>query len=201
MEPVFSAAPRWVVASHNTGKIKEIGDLLAPHDLAVIGAAEAGLEEPEETESSFAGNALLKARAAAAASGEVALADDSGLCVTALGGAPGVRSARWAGEPRDFARAMARVEDALAQSGDKDRSAQFICVLALAHPGGQSMVFEGKAEGQIVWPPRGSGGFGYDPIFVPRGHDQTFAEMDAAQKRALSHRADAFAKLMAAVFG
>ncbi|PWE18395.1 non-canonical purine NTP pyrophosphatase, RdgB/HAM1 family [Marinicauda salina] len=197
----FSTAPRWVIASHNEGKIKEIGDLIAPYGLAAEGAAAIGLEEPEETETSFTGNALLKARAAAKASGRPALADDSGLEVAALDGAPGVYSARWAGEPRDFRRAMERVEAELAASGSDDRSARFVCALALAAPDGEERVYEGTVEGELVWPPRGDRGFGYDPIFQPRGEAITFGEMEPAAKHAMSHRADAFRKLVKDVFG
>lgn len=198
---VFAEAPEWVIASHNAGKIREIADLIAPFGLRAIGAHEAGLDEPEETEDSFSGNALLKARAGAATSGRVSLADDSGLAVTALGGAPGVYSARWAGSPRDFNAAMARVHEDLDAKGARDRSARFVCVLALSHPDGATATFEGAVDGQIVWPPRGDQGFGYDPVFQPDGHDRTFAQMDAAEKHALSHRARAFAAMTDAVFG
>lgn len=201
MDTVFSSAPRWVIASHNAGKIKEIGELIAPHGLSVIGAGEAGLAEPEETENTFTGNARLKARAAANASGEVSLADDSGLSVTALDGQPGIYSARWAGPSGDFPAAMTRVEAELQARGARDRSARFVCVLALAHPDGRTRTFKGQVKGELIWPPRGEGGFGYDPIFSPEGRAQTFAEMDAQEKLAMSHRADAFAKLMKAVFG
>ncbi|TGY88875.1 RdgB/HAM1 family non-canonical purine NTP pyrophosphatase [Marinicauda algicola] len=200
MSNVFADADRWVIASHNAGKIREIAELVAPFAIRVTGAGEAGLPEPEETEDTFEGNALLKARAAAAASGAVALADDSGLAVEALGGAPGIHSARWAGEERDFARAMEKVENALRAEGNTNRRARFVCALALVHPDGKEAVFTGTVEGTLVWPPRGEQGFGYDPIFVPDGHTQTFAEMDPEKKRAISHRADAFARLVAAVF-
>lgn len=198
---VFREAPLWVLASHNAGKIKEIADLVGPFSIIVKGAGEMGLEEPEETEKTFQGNALLKARAAAKASGAVALADDSGLEVTALGGAPGVYSARWAGPEKDFGLAMETVETKLAASGSTDRSARFVCVLALVHPDGAELVFEGEVKGDLVWPPRGDQGFGYDPVFVARGETRTFAEMGAAEKKALSHRADAFRKLTDTVFG
>ena len=198
---VFREAPLWVLASHNAGKIKEIADLVGPFSIIVKGAGEMGLEEPEETEKTFQGNALLKARAAAKASGAVALADDSGLEVTALGGAPGVYSARWAGPEKDFGLAMETVETKLAASGSTDRSARFVCVLALVHPDGAELVFEGEVKGDLVWPPRGDQGFGYDPVFVARGETRTFAEMGAAEKKALSHRADAFRKLTDMVFG
>lgn len=197
----FREAPLWVLASHNAGKIKEIADLVGPFSIIVKGAGEMGLEEPEETEKTFQGNALLKARAAAKASGAVALADDSGLEVTALGGAPGVYSARWAGPEKDFGLAMETVETKLAASGNTDRSARFVCVLALVHPDGAELVFEGEVKGDLVWPPRGDQGFGYDPVFVARGETRTFAEMGTAQKKALSHRAAAFRKLTDTVFG
>lgn len=201
MTNVFSSARTWVIASHNAGKIKEIGELVAPFGLRATGAGEAGLAEPEETEDSFEGNALLKARAAASACGQVALADDSGLAVEALGGAPGIYSARWAGEARDFNRAMERVEHELTLAGAANRRAQFVCALALVHPEGKEAVFTGTVDGTLVWPPRGEQGFGYDPIFVPDGHTQTFAEMDPDRKQAISHRAEAFARLVRTVFG
>ena len=185
-----------LVASHNQGKVREIADLLSPFGVAVRGAAELGLAEPEETGRTFAENALLKARTAAAASGFVALADDSGLCVTALAGAPGIHSARWAGPGKDFASAMARVEREL---GTKDRSAKFVCALALAAPSGETEIFEGDVRGQVVFPPRGKNGFGYDPIFIADGMDRTFGEIDPAQKHAISHRARAFEKFARAV--
>lgn len=189
-----------VVASHNSGKLREINSLLEPYGVAARSAASLGLDEPEETETSFSGNALLKARAAASASGLVALADDSGLEVAALDGAPGVLSARWAGEPRDFSAAMARVEKALAESGAEDRSARFVCALALAWPDGHSEIFEGTVEGSLVFPPRGAQGFGYDPIFLPTGESETFGEMAPEKKHAMSHRAAAFARLVRACF-
>lgn len=190
------APGRLVVASHNTGKIKEIKELLAPYRVEAISAGAVGLAEPEETEKTFLGNALLKARAAAKASGSPALADDSGLEVSALGGAPGVYSARWAGGSRDFAVAMARVEKELKAAGAADYSARFVCVLALAWPDGHVETFEGEVRGALVFPPRGRGGFGYDPIFLPEGEDQTFGEMAGEKKHAMSHRADAFRKLI-----
>lgn len=191
----------WVLASHNAGKIKEIGELLAPQGIKLQSAADFSLPEPEETESTFSGNALLKARAACEATNRPALADDSGLCVTALGGQPGIHSARWAGEPRDFMRAMQRIEDELAVSGSDDRSAAFICVLALVFPDGGEHLYEGRVEGQLVWPPRGEGGFGYDPVFQPQGDERVFSEMTATEKAGYSHRAKALTKLMAAEFG
>jgi XTP/dITP diphosphohydrolase len=197
------AGGRLVIASHNPGKVREIADLLAPYAVTVESAGALGLDEPEETGDSFRANAELKARAAAEAAGLPALADDSGLAVDALGGEPGIHSARWAGPGRDFAAAMAKVNDALGdalKAGGADRSARFVCVLALAWPDGHCESFEGRVEGALVWPPRGDRGFGYDPIFVPDGHAVTFGEMDPAAKHAISHRADAFAKLIAACF-
>ncbi len=192
---------RVVLATHNPGKVREIGTLLRPFDMDVVAAGDLGLPEPVETEDSFAGNALLKARAACAGSGLVAIADDSGLCVDALGGAPGVYTADWAETPdgRDWTLAMRKVEELLqAQGPDVSRAAHFVCTLALAWPGGETALFEGRVAGSLVWPPRGPLGFGYDPVFVADGMDQTFAEIDPAVKHALSHRAQAFEKLVAA---
>jgi XTP/dITP diphosphohydrolase len=188
-----------VVASHNQGKVREINDLLAPFGIATRGAAELGLAEPEETETTFAGNAALKARAAADASGLPALADDSGLAVTALDGAPGIYSARWAGAAKDFGFAMQRVERELREKSARDLSAKFVCALALAEPGKEPEIFEGEVHGHLVFPPRGTKGFGYDPIFVADGMSETFGEMEPARKHAMSHRARAFAKLVAAL--
>jgi XTP/dITP diphosphohydrolase len=188
-----------VVASHNQGKVREINDLLAPFGIVTKGAAELGLPEPEETETTFAGNAALKARAAADAGGLPALADDSGLAVTALDGAPGIYSARWAGETKDFGFAMRRVERELTEKGTEDFSAKFVCALALAEPGKEPEIFEGEVHGHLVFPPRGTKGFGYDPIFVADGMSETFGEMEPARKHAMSHRARAFAKLAAAL--
>ncbi len=188
---------RLVVASHNAGKVREIAALLAPLGVEAISAATLGLAEPEETESTFAGNAILKARAAAQASGLPALADDSGLEVFGLGGAPGIYSARWAGPAKDFALAMARVWRELA--GKPERAARFVSVLALAEPGGEVRTFEGEARGEIVWPPRGDKGFGYDPIFLPVGSARTFGEMSQTEKLPLTHRARAFEQLLAAL--
>ena len=190
---------RLVVASHNSGKVREIAALLAPLGVEAVSAGALGLPEPEETETTFAGNAALKASAAASASGLPALADDSGLEVTALGGAPGVYSARWAGPDKDFSIAMRRVWDELQALEAADRSARFVCALALAAPGGGVEVFEGEARGRIVWPPRGDKGFGYDPIFEPQGHARTFGEMPHEEKLPLTHRARAFEKLLAAL--
>jgi XTP/dITP diphosphohydrolase len=198
MNPRRFGGGRLVIASHNQGKVREIGDLLAPFGAEVVSAATLGLPEPEETGSTFVANAELKARAAAIASGLPALADDSGLEVATLGGAPGIFSARWAGPDKDFAAAMARIQAELGDTGD--RSARFVCVLSLGWPDGRCDSFEGLVDGNIVWPPRGDKGFGYDPIFVPTGGTQTFAEIEPAAKHAISHRADAFRKLVAACF-
>jgi XTP/dITP diphosphohydrolase len=189
---------RLVVATHNPGKAKELAEILE-NRFALVTAGELGLAEPEETEGTFAGNALLKARAAAEASGLVALADDSGLSVAALDGQPGIYSARWAGPAKDFGLAMAKVEERLADSGSDDRAAWFTCALALVWPGGPAVVVEGRVDGDLTFPPRGTKGFGYDPIFLPEGHAQTFGELDPALKDAMSHRARAFAKLKAAL--
>jgi XTP/dITP diphosphohydrolase len=188
---------RLVIASHNPGKVEEIESLLAPYGVAVISAGALGLPEPEETGATFEENAALKARAATQASGLPALADDSGLVVPALGGAPGIYSARWAGPSKDFRVAMERVQRELA---DKDRRAQFVAVQALVWPDGETALFRGEVEGQLTWPPRGERGFGYDPIFVPDGHRMTFGEMEPAFKHQISHRARAFSKLVEACF-
>ena len=192
---------RLVVASHNPGKVREISELIAPWNLHAVSAGELNLPEPEETETTFVGNALLKARAAALGSGLPALADDSGLCVEALGGDPGVYSARWAGPDKDFARAMEEVHRRLQDSPGASTAAWFVCVLAVAWPDGEEIAFEGRVDGNIVWPARGNRGFGYDPIFVPAGHRLTFGEMDPAAKHAMSHRARAFAKFVEASLG
>lgn len=189
-----------VVASHNPGKVREIDDLLRPFAADIVSAAQLGLAEPEETGKTFAENACLKARAAASASGLPALADDSGLAVPALGGDPGIYSARWAGPAKDFALAMEKVEKAIQDSSSKDRAAYFVCVLALAWPDGHCEEFEGRVYGSAVWPPRGECGFGYDPVFQPDGYDITFGEMDPSDKHAMSHRAAAFARLTDACF-
>ncbi len=190
---------RLLAATHNAGKVTELKALFEPHGFDVVSAIDLGLDEPEETETTFAGNALLKARAAMQASGLPALSDDSGLAVTALGGEPGIYSARWAGEPRDFYRAMERVEKALQASGSADRSAKFVCALAVAWPDGSEAVFEGEVHGTLIWPPRGTRGFGYDPVFIANGETLTFGEMDPDRKHAMSHRADAVNKLRAAL--
>lgn len=189
---------RLVIATHNQGKLVEIGELLQLFGIAVSGAGTLGLPEPEETGSTFEANAALKALAAATASGLPALADDSGLVVPALGGAPGIYSARWAGPGRDFGRAMGRVEEQLKDKDD--RRAAFVAVLALAWPDRHVETFRGEVHGSLVWPPRGTRGFGYDPVFVPAGSRETFGEMEPAQKHAISHRADAFRKLVTACF-
>jgi XTP/dITP diphosphohydrolase len=197
------AGERLVVASHNPGKVREIAELLRPFAVEPISAAKLGLLEPEETATTFRANAELKARAAALAAKLPALADDSGLAVDALEGAPGIYSARWAGEARDFALAMKKVEQELAARGatrTEDRRARFICALSLCWPDGHCETFEGKVEGTLAFPPRGLHGFGYDPIFVADGRTITFGEMDPAEKHAISHRADAFRQLVAACF-
>jgi XTP/dITP diphosphohydrolase len=191
---------RLVIASHNQGKVREIEALMAPFGITVVSAGRLGLPEPEETGATFEENAALKARAAAEGSGLPALADDSGLVVAALGGDPGIYSARWAGPGKDFALAMRRVEDGLAgqgRVGQSDRRAHFIAVLALGWPDGHVEFFRGEAHGTLVWPPRGTRGFGYDPIFLPGGRDLTFGEMDQDEKHRISHRAEAFKKLVA----
>ena len=193
---------RLVAASHNAGKVAELRELLAPWRLRVESAAALGLPEPEETGASFTENAELKARAAAGAAGAPALADDSGLVVPALDGAPGIYSARWAGPERDFGAAMARVARELAAAGrPADAPARFVCALALAWPDGHCEIFEGTVSGRLAFPPRGDRGFGYDPVFVPDGRALTFGEMDPAEKDRISHRAAAFARLAGACLG
>ncbi len=198
-----------VIATHNAGKLAEMRDLLRPYGISTISARDLGLEEPEETGASFIENARIKAEAASRVSNLCALADDSGLCVDALGGAPGIHSARWAGQGRDFAAAMSKVETALRAAGEGPPfGAHFSCVLALAFPGRETLVFEGKVLGTLVFPPRGAQGFGYDPIFLPEGFGRTFGEMSAEEKHgipsdgsdALSHRARAFQALVRACF-
>ena len=210
-------AGKLVIASHNPGKVREIAALLGPYGIEPVSAAELDLPEPEETGTNFIDNADLKARAAADLSGMVALADDSGLCVEALGNRPGIYSARWAlaeearvpadddpghveGE-RDFMRAMSRVQTELEALGPEvNRNAHFVCALAVCWPDGHSEWFEGRVDGTLVWPPRGQRGFGYDPMFVPAGREQTFGEIDQDEKHRISHRADAFRKLVEALF-
>ncbi len=189
---------RLVVATHNPGKAREIHALLDGH-CVVVTAGELNLPEPAETETTFVGNAMLKARHAADASGEVCLADDSGLSVAALDGAPGIFSARWGGPDKDFALAMRKIEERLEDLGASDRSAFFTSALAVAWPDGPCVVVEGRVDGRLTFPPSGGRGFGYDPIFVPDGRDQTFGEMDPIEKDAMSHRAIAFRKLKAAL--
>ena len=190
---------RLVVATHNPGKVRELAEILE-NRFELVTAGELGLAEPDETETTFAGNALLKARAAAEASGLVALADDSGLSVAALEGQPGIYSARWAGPTKDFFIAMGKVEERLEASGSDDKAAWFTCALAVAWPDGPSVVVEGEVHGTLTFPMRGTRGFGYDPIFTPAGFSETFGEMDPSAKDAMSHRARAFAKLKAALF-
>jgi XTP/dITP diphosphohydrolase len=209
-------AGKLVIASHNQGKVREIRELLGPFGIEPVSAAELDLPEPDEIGTTFIDNADLKARQAADLSGLPALADDSGICVEALGNRPGIHSARWAiaenarvdpaaspGEiqgDRDFARAMQRVHDEVEALGpDASRNAHFVCALAVVWPDGRSEWFEGRVDGVLVWPPRGDNGFGYDAMFQPAGHDQTFGEMDPAAKHELSHRADAFRKLVDAL--
>jgi XTP/dITP diphosphohydrolase len=195
--------PKLVIATHNAGKLREIRGLLAPFGIECVGAAELDLPEPEETGVTFVDNAELKARAAADLTGLPALSDDSGLSVDALHGDPGIHSARWAedtGGQRDFGRAMERVHRAMLAAGpDAGRDAHFTCVLSLAWPDGTVESFEGKVHGTLVWPPRGQNGFGYDAMFVAIGGEQTFGEMEPAAKHAISHRAEAFRKLVAAL--
>ena len=185
-----------VVASHNEGKVREIKALLGPHGIVPVSAGSLGLPEPEETGLTFAANAELKARASAQGSGHAALADASGLCVEALGGDPGIYSARWAGETKDFRIAMTRIQDELRAKGLTTSAAKFVCALSLALPSGEIQTFEGEVHGTLTFPPRGDHGFGYDPIFIADGMDQTFGEIDPAQKHAMSHRARAFEKLL-----
>lgn len=195
----ISRGTRLVIASHNQGKVREFGDLLRPYGLDVVSAGELGLPEPEETETTFIGNARLKALAAAQAARLPALSDDSGLEVEALGGAPGIYSARWAGPSKDFAVAMRLVHDELvaksAWSTSPGPRANFTAALCLAFPDGESEAFEGKVFGTLVWPPRGTRGFGYDPMFLADGGTETFGEMEPDAKHAISHRARAFALL------
>ena len=206
--PKLKAGTKIVVASHNQGKVREIRDLLRPYGLETVSAAELNLPEPEETETTFSGNAKLKALAAAKAAGLPALSDDSGLAVDALGGDPGIYAARWAelprieketyGQRRDFDMAMWHVNDRLGETAN--RRARFICALCLAWPSGETTVYEGTVEGEMIWPPRGQKGFGYDPMFQQLGETKTFAEIDPAAKHAVSHRADAFTKFLADQF-
>ena len=189
---------RLIIASHNPGKVGEIAALLRPLGADIVSAGELGLPEPIEDGPSFTANAIIKARAAAGAAGQPALADDSGLAVAALEGQPGIHSARWAAAEKDFSAAMARIEAALGDT--PDRTARFVCALALAWPDGELAVFEGTVDGALAWPPRGTRGFGYDPMFRPDGEAETFGEMDPARKAAISHRAAAFTRLVAGCF-
>lgn len=198
MARTLDKGSRLVVASHNQGKVREIRHLLAPFSIDVVSAGDLDLPEPEETGVTFGENAAIKALASATAANLPALADDSGLAVEALNGAPGIYSARWAGPSKDFMVAMRKVEDELA--GTEDRRAHFVCALCLAWPDGHTETFEGRVDGTLVWPPRGDQGFGYDPVFQPEGHAITFGEMDPAAKHAMSHRARAFAQLVEACF-
>ncbi|WP_253718204.1 RdgB/HAM1 family non-canonical purine NTP pyrophosphatase [Sphingomonas sp. AP4-R1] len=199
------APGKLVIASHNEGKVREIRALLEPYGIEPVSAASLGIPEPEETGTTFFANAELKARYSADLSGMVALADDSGLCVDALGGDPGVYTANWAETEdgtRNWPMAMRKVEDALQAKGpEAGRDAHFVCVLSLCWPDGHVESFEGRAEGTLTWPPRGTVGFGYDPVFVPNGDTRTFAELAPEEKKAISHRADAFRKLVAACLG
>ena len=185
-----------VVASHNQGKVREIKALLGPHGIVAVSAGSLGLAEPDETGTTFAANAEIKAHASAKGSGHAALADDSGLCVEALDGAPGIYSARWAGATKDFRIAMTRIHDELRHKGLATSAAKFVCALCVALPSGEAQVFEGEVHGRLTFPPRGDHGFGYDPIFIADGMEQTFAEIDPAKKHAMSHRAKAFEKLL-----
>ncbi len=200
MKSVLRRGAKLVIASHNEGKVREMTELLDPYGIEAVSASALGLAEPEETGETFADNAKIKAIEAARASGLPALADDSGLEVAGLGGAPGIHSARWGGAEKDFGLAMARIKQELDTTGTTDDRANFTCALALGLPDGGAQVFEGRVFGTIVWPPRGTHGFGYDPIFVPHGFRETFGEMEPARKHAMSHRARAFDKLMRAVY-
>ena len=191
---------RIVIATRNAGKARELAELFAIVGVETVSAAELGIDEPEETGKSFAENATLKAEAAAKSSGLPAVADDSGLEVSALSGAPGIHSARWGGPHKDFALAMERVNRELKASGSNDRTAKFVCVLAYARPNAETIATRGAIVGTLTWPPRGTRGFGYDPIFVPQGYDQTFGEMEPSLKDSISHRARAFEKLMQAAY-
>ena len=200
----LTRSTKLVVATHNPGKVREINALIAPYGLQAVAAGDLGLPEPDETGTMFASNARIKARAAADASGLPALADDSGLCVDALDGAPGIFSARWGGTAKDFDAAMARVNRELELRGARlpsDRAAHFVSVLCLSWPDGDDQIFEGRAFGEVVWPPRGTLGFGYDPMFLPDGYEQTFGELDPIEKDKISHRARAFEKFVRGCLG
>lgn len=198
------AEDRLLVASHNSGKVREIADLLAPFGVETTSAGALGLPEPEETGKTFIANAVIKAQAAALGSGMTAVGDDSGLVVPSLDGQPGLYSARWAGPDRDFSVAMEKIETLLREqgaTGPEDRRAHFVCALSLAWPDGHTETFEGRVDGHLIWPPRGDLGFGYDPMFVPEGHAMTFGEMEPPAKHAMSHRANAFRKMIEGCFG
>lgn len=198
MEETKKQINELVIATHNQGKVKEISNLLSPYISSFVASGDLGLSEPVEDGKTFEENAIIKAKSAALESGKVALADDSGLSVTALNGAPGIYSARWAGEEKDFVKAMQRVESELGNAAD--RSAAFHCVLALAFPDGDIKTFEGKVAGEIIYPARGEKGFGFDPVFQPNGYDLTFAEMPLVEKQKISHRARAFQKMIKELF-
>lgn len=188
-----------IAATHNKGKLREFRDLFEPEGMIIHSAKELGLNEPVEDGNSFRDNALIKAISACKATRVRVLADDSGMEAEALGGMPGIYTADWAGEPRDFYMAMEKVEELLQNSDNKDRTARFVSTLAIVWPDGEQAIFEGSVSGSLVWPPRGDKGFGFDPVFVPNGHELTFGEMEPAQKHAIDHRADAFAKLKTAL--
>lgn len=200
MAPKLKRGDRLVIASHNEGKVRELAELFAPFGVGCISAESLNIPEPEEHGATFSDNAKLKAGAAAKASGMRAIADDSGLEIAALDGAPGIHSARWGGPDRDFGLAMQQVHRELEAKGVTEPRAKFICALALAAPDGSAEVFEGKVFGTLTWPPRGARGFGYDPIFVPDGYNETFGEMERELKNRLSHRMRAFEQLMDALY-
>jgi XTP/dITP diphosphohydrolase len=199
MGRALTPGSRLVLASHNQGKLAELADLLGPYHIEIVSAGDLGLPEPEETAPDFAGNARIKALAAAIATGLPAFSDDSGFCVAALGGEPGVLSARWSGPEKDFGKAMALVHERMGDTAD--RRAWFVAALCLAWPDGHTETFVGRVDGSVVWPPRGDKGFGYDPMFVPEGAARTFGELEPEAKHAVSHRARAFAQVMASCFG
>ena len=197
------AGQKIVIATHNKGKLEEFRQLFAPHNMDVVSAGELGLAEPEETETSFEGNARIKARSALQATGLISLSDDSGLCVDALNGDPGVYTADWAGPSRDWMMAMRLVEEKLQAAGavtPAQRSASFNCTLCVLWPGGEERIYVGRALGHLTWPPRGQLGHGYDPVFVPEGQSQTFGEMSHEEKNKISHRARAIALLLGDLF-
>lgn len=192
---------RLVAATHNPGKLRELRELMEPLGFEIVSATDLKLAEPDETEPTFTGNAILKARASAQATGMPALSDDSGLAVEALGGAPGIYSARWAGPGKDFTIAMEKVAHELKIEGSGNRRAKFVCALAVVWPDGEAVAFEGYVHGHLTFPARGDRGFGFDPIFIADGETLTFGEMEPAKKHAMSHRADAFGQLKAALMG